>query len=118
MIYYSEEMYGMTEKSEEVKEVIAWLQFCYEMLEAGQEDRIPYDPFYKSSRFPEGVITDDYVERVVKVIEAEFVFELIRYPAYHFQHADGATVPPEFTRLSSQGRRAMVQGLDRLISRS
>ncbi len=99
-------------EKEQTKAVIAWLQLCYEKLEQGREDEIPSDPFYESERGP---ITDDYVNRVVEVTEGEFVYELEKNPAYHFRNADGATTPPEFTRLGPRGRRALVEGLDRVL---
>lgn len=104
-------------EKDKVKEVIAWLQHCFEMLESGQEDQISYDIFYRSPKFANGIIPDDYTNRIIKTIEAEFVYELARYPGYHFQHADGATHPPEFTRLSMQGRRSLVQGLDKILAK-
>lgn len=99
----------------ETDEVIAFLQFCYECVEEGREDKIPYDPFYKSPRAKDGILTDDYADRLISAIEDEFVHELKRYPDYHFKNADGAVIPPDFHRLSPNGRRAMAQGLDKLI---
>ena len=92
--------------------VIEWLQECYLLMESGEEERIPrYLDFHSRA----GVLTDDYVDRVVEAIEAEFVHELTQYPEYHFRNADGATTPPEFTRLSKEARRAMVEGLHKIL---
>ena len=97
---------------EKTAAVIAWLEECFQHLEAGEEERIPSNLFYKSTR---GILTDDYVDRMVDKIEAEFVHELTAYPAYHFRNAHGATKPPDFHRLSRNARRAMVEGLDRVL---
>ena len=92
--------------------VIEWLQECYMLLESGEEDRIPRSLNYQS---PLGTLTDDYIDRMVEAIEAEFVYELEKYPAYHFKNADGATAPPEFTRLKPESRRALVEGLHQIL---
>ena len=98
--------------SEKTAAVIKWLQECYDWMEAGEEEKISPNLAYKSTR---GVLTDDYVDRIIAKIEFEFEFELDKYPGYHFQNADGANAPPEFTRLSPSARRALVEGLDRAL---
>jgi len=92
--------------------VIKWLQECFALLQSGDEDKIPANLFYKSSR---GIITDDYVDRMIAKIDSEFEFELEKYPTYHYRNADGATIPPDFHRLSTKSRRALVEGLDRCM---
>jgi hypothetical protein len=98
--------------AEKTERVIAWLQTCFELMEAGKEDQIPANFHYESER---GQLTDDYVDRIIVKIDDEFVYELEKYPDYHFRNADGANVPPEFHRLGSKARRALVEGLDRAL---
>lgn len=96
--------------SEKTDAVIAWLQECFLFKEQGKS--LPQNFNYKSTR---GVLTDEYVERLVARIEAEFVYELDKYPDYHYRNADGANAPPRFTDLSPADKRALVEGLDRAL---
>lgn len=102
----------MNDDEQKTKAVIDWLQLCYEFLEAGEEGKIPSNLFYQSRR---GVLTDDYVDRMIAKIDGEFVYELTKYPEYHYRNADGANTPPEFHRLGRNARRALVEGLDRAL---
>lgn len=102
----------MSSATEDVKTalVIKWLQECFVVKEAGRQ--IPRNLNYKSRR---GILTDEYVERLVAVIEEEFIFELEKYPDYHYRNANGANTPPGFTKMSFEDKRAMVEGLDRVL---
>ena len=90
--------------------VIAFLQECFELKEQGKS--LSRNLNYNSKR---GILTDEYVERLAVKIEAEFEHELKQYPEYHFNNADGATVPPGFTAMSLEDKRAMAEGLDRVL---
>ncbi|MCR4307100.1 MAG: hypothetical protein NUV80_00910 [Candidatus Berkelbacteria bacterium] len=94
------------------KLVTEWLQDCYLLLESGEEERIERNLNYQS---PMGVLTDDYVDRVIEAIDKEFVYELEKYPEYHAKNADGANYPPEFWRLSPESRRAVVEGIHKIL---
>lgn len=84
-------------------ELTAWLQQCYELLDSGNEGRIPSDPFFDSG------MTDAQVDTVIAAIDEEFVTELGSFPSYH-RNRSGANALPEFHRLSPSARRAMVEG--------
>jgi len=96
-------------------EVTAWLQHCYELLEAGDQDRILSDPWYERAdgRPP---LTDDEVDAVVSALDQEYEYELGTYPEYH-RNRSGANALPEFHRLSPRARRAMVEGIDRIVNK-
>lgn len=82
-------------------ELTAWLQHCFDQLEKG--DELYADPFFDSG------ISDERVDAIIEALDAEYAFELGTYPTYH-RNRSGANAPPEFHRLSPQGRRALVDG--------
>ena len=96
----------------QLNEAIAkWLSFCLDKLQQGREREIPRNPFYRSTR---GVITKDYVDRIIRIIDECFEHESKTYPAWHRQQS-GSSVPPDFARLGEYGRRAVVEGCDRIM---
>lgn len=88
-------------------EFTAWIQHCFDCLEAGQEDRILSDPFFNSG------ISDEQVDAVITALDAEYEHELGTYPGYH-RNRSGCNALPEFHRLSARGRRALVEGCLRI----
>jgi hypothetical protein len=96
-------------------EFTEWIQHCYALLEAGEEDRIISDPWYERTdgRPP---LSDEEIDRVVAALDKEYEYELGTYPGYH-RNRSGANALPEFHRMSSRARRAMVEGIDRIISK-
>jgi hypothetical protein len=100
---------------DDVLEIIAYLQDCFDKLNRGEEDRILGDPFY---RRPEGKpnMTDEEIDRVVAAIDEEFAHEIGAYPGYH-RNRSGANAPADFQRLSPRARRAMVEGLEAILVR-
>ena len=102
----SEEIVVMNNK------ICDWLSFCLKKLDEGKQNEIPRDPFYHSIR---GQITPTYIDAVVKSIDDYLDVELKMYANYHMGQ-QGTTTPPEFRRLNDYGKRAMVEGLDRILS--
>lgn len=100
---------------DDVLEIIAYLQDCFDKLGRGEEDRILGDPFY---RRPDGKppLTDEAVDRVVAAIDEEFAHEIGSYPGYH-RNRSGANAAADFHRLSPRARRAMVEGLEAILAR-
>ena len=96
-------------RQERTADFIEWLQFCFECKRDGRD--IPRNINYRSKR---GVLTDEYVERVVANIEAEFEYELATFSTYHYNRS-GALHPPRFTEMSMMDKRAMVEGIDRVL---
>jgi hypothetical protein len=96
-------------------EVTEWIQRCYELLDAGDEDRILSDPFYERAN-GKPPLTDDEIDAVIKALDDEYAHELGTYPGYH-RNRSGATALPEFHRMSPRARRAMVEGIDRIVSK-
>lgn len=92
-----------------------YLQQCYLLLDAGQEDHILADPFYvrADGRAP---LTDAQVDAVIAALDHEYEVELGTYPGYH-RNRSGANALPEFHRLSPRARRAMVEGIDRIVEK-
>jgi hypothetical protein len=92
-----------------------WIQHCYQLLEAGEEDRIISDPWYQRSdgRPP---LSDEQIDRVIEALDKEYEYELGTYPGYH-RNRSGANALPEFHRMSARARRAMVEGIDRIIAK-
>lgn len=88
--------------------IIEYLQRCYDSMEAGEA--IPGDPFFKRD-LGKPDFSDADVERVVAAIDAEFHHEITTYAGYH-KNRSGADHDTEFSRLSLQDKRAMVEGLD------
>ncbi len=92
-----------------------WIQHCYELLEAGEEDRIMSDPFYeRADGKPQ--LTDEEIDAVIAALDQEYAYELGTYPGYH-RNRSGANSLPEFNRMSPRARRAMVEGIDRIITK-
>lgn len=89
--------------------VIDWLQVCLDAHEAGES--IPTDPFYVSTK---GVLSDESVDALIAALDEEFNKEMDGYPTYHFRRS-GATDRTDWFRLSSPNRRALVEGLQRLV---
>lgn len=100
---------------DDVLEVIAYLQDCFEKLDRGDEDMILGDPFYQRSG-GKPPLSDEEIDRVVAAIDAEFTQELGSHPDYH-RNRSGANASPAFDRLAPRARRAMVEGLDAILSR-
>ena len=100
----------LSEDENETNAVIAWLQECYNCME--EERIVPQNSSYTSTR---GVLTDEYVDRMIDLIDGEFIEEMTRYPDFHYNNADGATTTPDFHRLDGACRRALVEGLDRVM---
>jgi hypothetical protein len=96
-------------------EFTAWIQQCFELLEAGQEDRILSDPWYERADGRPS-LTDAEVDAVIEALDKEYQFELGAYPGYH-RNRSGANALPEFHRLSLRARRAMVEGIDRIVAK-
>lgn len=90
-----------------VNEVIAWLQHCLDMLEAGTEDRILGDPFYVSN------LTEQQIDAAIAEIDVYFDSEIARYPEYH-ERRSGANAKTELGRLGPAARRACVEMLQRI----
>ena len=100
---------------DEVVECIAWLQSCFEKLEAGQEELILSEPFYTRAD-GKPPLTDEDVSKIIDGLDAEFAFEIGSYPGYH-RNRSGANATPQFCRLSPSARRALVEGLDGILAR-
>jgi hypothetical protein len=100
---------------DDVLEVIAYLQDCFDKLDRGEEHLILGDPFYQRAA-NKPPLTDEEVDKVVAAIDQEFAFEIGNYPDYH-RNRSGATAPADFGRLSPRARRAMVEGLDAILAR-
>ena len=92
-----------------------WIQQCYELLEAGAEDRIFSDPFYERTD-GRPTLTDEEIDAVINALDQEYAYELGTYPGYH-RNRSGANALPEFNRMSPRARRAMVEGIDRIVSK-
>ena len=96
-------------------EVTAWLQQCFDLLEAGQEDRIPSDPWYtRATGRP--ILTDYLVDGMILALDAEYDMEIGTYPGYH-RNRSGANARTGFDRLAPRARRALVEGLDRIVTK-
>ena len=100
---------------DDVLECIAWLQSCFEKLEAGQEELILSEPFYARAD-GKPPLTDEDVDKIIEGLDAEFAFEIGSYPGYH-RNRSGATHVPQFDRLSPSARRALVEGIDGILAR-
>src|ERR1044071_6617902 len=96
-------------------ELTDWIQHCYELMDAGEEDRIISDPWYERSDGREP-LTDEQIDAVIEALDKEYEYELGTYPGYH-RNRSGANALPEFRRMSPRARRAMVEGIDRIIAK-
>lgn len=85
-----------------------WLQHCFECLERGED--ILSDPFYQ----PRRAISDASVDNLIQALDEEFDKEMDGFPAYHFRRS-GANKKTEWHRLSARNRRALVEGLHRIL---
>ncbi|MEA2639153.1 MAG: hypothetical protein QOF51_547 [Chloroflexota bacterium] len=96
-------------------EITDYLQHAFELLDAGDEDRIIGDPWFtRDDGLPP--LSDEDVDRVIAAIDSEFETEIRIYASYHLNHS-GANWVPEFNRLSPRARRAVVEGLDAILAR-
>jgi len=101
--------------TDDVLEIIAYLQDCFEKLDRGEEHLILGDPFYQRAN-DKPPLTDEEVDKVIAAIDEEFAFEIGTYPGYH-RNRSGANAPADFRRMSPRSRRAMVEGLDAILTR-
>jgi len=92
-------------------DIIDYLQDCYEKLEAGQEQLILSDPFYVPH---DGPLSDAKVDALIAAIDGKFHHEITNFPTYH-ERRSGANAEPEFARLGPTARRAMAEGLTRIL---
>ncbi len=93
--------------------ITAWLQHCYELLEDGREDEILSDPFYVPATGP---LSDELVDQLVGALDAEYAYEIEKYPTHH-KTRSGAETTPDFWRLGPRARRALVEGAMLLCER-
>jgi hypothetical protein len=96
-------------------EFTEYLQHCFELLDAGNEDQILSDPFYQRED-GKPPLTDEEIDTVIVALDAEYEYELGTYPGYH-RNRSGANALPEFHRLSPRARRSMVEGIARIIEK-
>jgi len=92
-----------------------WIQHCYDLVEAGEEDRIISDPWYERAEGRDP-LTEEQIDAVIDALDKEYEYELGTYPGYH-RNRSGANALPEFHRMSPRARRAMVEGIDRIIAK-
>jgi len=87
---------------------IEWLQSCLDTHERGED--ILSDPFYQ----PRRQISEESVDNLIDALDEEFNKEVDQFPAYH-QRRSGANKRTDWHRLSDRNRRAMVEGLHRIL---
>ena len=96
-----------------VKRTIAWLHDVWSLIEEGRP--VQPDPFYPRN----AVLGPEVVKAVIDDMEALFVKELERYPAYHRQaqgiSASEYLIPPGFDKMAAGEQLAVVQGIDRIF---
>lgn len=96
-------------------ELTAWIQHCYDLLEAGEEKHILADPWYQRAD-GKPPFTDEQINAIITALDAEYESELGSFPDYH-RNRSGCNALPEFHRLSAAGRRALVEGIDRIAEK-
>jgi hypothetical protein len=98
-----------------VLEITDCLQWAFELLNAGQEERILSDPFYtRSDGLPP--LTEADVDRVIAALDAEYDAEMRGARSHHLQRS-GATERTEIHRLSPRARRALVERIDAIFTK-
>jgi len=100
-------------QAECVARTITWLHEVWSLIEEGR--LVQPDPFYSRT----ALLTPEVVGAVIADMEALFVKELEKYPAYH-RSAQGISaseylVPPGFDKLSQGEQLAVVQGIDKIF---
>jgi len=100
-----------------VDEITEWLQSIWRLMSQGRINTLRPAPVY--DRRP--LLTDDKVEDAVFAIENVFAFELENYPGWHQDaqkiKANQHLVTPGFTGLPSLQKRALVEGVDRIMQK-
>lgn len=91
--------------------VTGFLQAVFYKLETGNEKAIQSSATYKAQG-PK--LTDKDVDRVIEALDAEYDMEMLKYPSYHWDHAQAKTTP-DFFRLGKRARRAVVEGVRQII---
>lgn len=96
-------------------EVTDWLQHCFELLNTGQESKLRPDPFYVR---PEGKpsLTRADIDKVIQGMDQEYEIENVGGFSMH-RRASGAEKHTEFSRLGDQGRRALVEGAEKILTK-
>lgn len=105
------EMEGTTPISGYTLDIIEYMQYCYERMDSGRENEIIGDPWYTPRRGP---ISEETVDKLIEEMDHEFSKEIDGFPSYHFRRS-GANATPDFRRLGPTARRAMAEGLLRII---
>ena len=92
---------------------ISWLHDVWLLIEQGRP--VQPDPFWHRNE----LLTPEVVKAVIDDIEALFIKELEKYPAYHRQaqgiSASEYLVPPGFDKLKHPEQLAVVQGIDKIF---
>ena len=96
-----------------VKRTIAWLHEVWSLVEEGR--LVQVDPFYPRN----DLLTPEVVKAVIDDMEALFVSELKKFPAYH-RNAQGISaseylIPPGFDKMAAGEQLAVVQGIDKIF---
>ncbi|MBP6979824.1 hypothetical protein KBB41_02145 [Candidatus Curtissbacteria bacterium] len=104
-------------REEAVQEVTAWLQSIWRLMNQGRINTLRPVPTYDRRQ----LLPDDKVEEVALAIEGVFAFELENYPGWH-QDAQQIKpnqhlVTPGFTGLEPLQKRALVEGVDRILQK-
>ncbi|SRR5258706_9063740 len=95
----------------ETLDIIDWLQYCFEKLEAGAENEIMNDPFYTPRT---DFLSDEKIDEVIVELDKKLDYEIDNSLDYH-RARSGADAKTEFHRLGQQARRYLVEGLMRII---
>ncbi len=89
--------------------VTAYLHDCWQHLDNGTEDQIIADPFYESG------LSDEQIDWVIKALDEEYDKEWGLYSSYH-RNRQGCEAGADFNRMGTRARRAMIEGLQRIIA--
>ena len=104
-------------REEAVQEVTAWLQSIWRLMNQGRIDTLRPVPTYDRRT----LLTDAKVEDTVHAIEGVFAYELENYPGWHHDaqqiKPNQHLVTPGFIGLNLLQKRALVEGVDRILQK-
>lgn len=102
---------------EAVQEVTAWLQSIWRLMDQGRINTLRPVPTYDRR----SLLPDEKIEEVALAIEGVFAYELENYPSWHQDaqqiKSNQHLVTPGFAGLNLLQKRALVEGVDRILQK-
>lgn len=104
-------------RQQAVDEVTDWLQNIWRLMSQGRINTLRPVPAYDRRK----LLPDSKIEEVAEAIEDVFAYELANYPGWHQDaqqiRPNQTLVTPGFSDLPPLQKRALVEGVDRIMQK-